>query len=803
MSLERLLQITVATLASLATLLLGMGQRSVAMPLAVIVAAFLSVWLTDFTGWFRLKRLPAGTAAIVALLFCLRELVPLHPATAILIIARLLVYLQVILLFQKKDPRVYWQLLVLSLLQVVVATVFNQGFWFGLLMVVYLFTALLALTLLCLLREELRYRLKNPEATAAQGGAGPESRGARLQAAQTAAPGGGVLSAVLFPGREVFTRVAMLGLGTLILTAAAFFTLPRLGQPAWRGRNVKPRHSVGYSNDVALGEAVGLIIENPEEVMRVRFVDPDSGRVVPVTGEIYLQGAVLTSYATGHWKSPSIDDGHKAPRQSAEAPRGRTERALEPLENPPQTGVVRQTITIEPMNRRELFCIRPFFLTQPNPSIQLSRKGERLLRLPTDMNRRFTFYLDTTAIAHGRQTQFVPVEKAPRIEHLLQMPPPHSLPHSLPDSPHGSAAAESLPNLRALANRWMAGGHYPPRDWANRARLLKARMDNDKRFEYSLEGQRRDSEIDPIEDFVTNNPKGHCEYFATALTLMLRSQGIPARMVVGYKCHEFNRLGGFYQVRQLHAHTWVEVFLPREKLPKTLKKDASISGAWMRLDPTPSSSNISNEPNPWLTPLAGMLNWLEFAWDNYVMEMDRSRQQEAVYGPLVQWAKTTVELLSDPDWWKAQWQNVLHALNPRNWNMSQWFSWRGGLVGSAICLALVFLYRGCRLSVRILRKRLHAARRRRRRDARVEVHFYRRLGTILAKHGLAKDESQTPREFARSAGAKLAQKAETADLAALPEMVVEAFYLVRFGRMPLDTNRREAVEHALARLESL
>ncbi|MEA1952019.1 MAG: DUF3488 domain-containing protein, partial [Planctomycetota bacterium] len=486
MSLERLLQISVATLASLATLLLGMGQRSVAMPLIVVLAAFLSVWLADFTGWFRLKRIPAGIAAVVAMLFCLGELVPLHPATAIMTIARLLVYLQVILLFQKKDPRVYWQLIVLSLLQVVVATVFNQGFWFGLMMVVYLFTALLAMMLLCLLREEIRYRLQST-ATIADRSAGNEPRGVHPREARTATADAELLSAVLFPGRELFARVAMLGLGTLMLTAVAFFTLPRLGQPAWRAQNVTPRRSVGYSNEVELGE-LGLIIENPEEVMRVQFADPDSGAKVQVDGEIYLQGAVLTAYKNGFWMSTTNYDGHKIRGLSEteipdrqERPRFRRRRgpprrlsrmtALNPLKNPPQSGVVRQTITIEPMDRRELFCLRPFFITQPNPSIQIGREDRRLLRSQDYVDRRFTFHLNTTAIVGGRQTQFVPVEKTPNIQDLLQLPKA--------DSADASPAGESLPNLRALADRWMAGGQSRPGDWADRARYLKHRLDND------------------------------------------------------------------------------------------------------------------------------------------------------------------------------------------------------------------------------------------------------------------------------------------------------------------------------------
>ena len=63
---ERLLQINVATLAALGTLLLGMGQRSAWLPLFSMIAAGTSVWLTDVTGWFRLNRKVANVAALAA-----------------------------------------------------------------------------------------------------------------------------------------------------------------------------------------------------------------------------------------------------------------------------------------------------------------------------------------------------------------------------------------------------------------------------------------------------------------------------------------------------------------------------------------------------------------------------------------------------------------------------------------------------------------------------------------------------------------------------------------------------------------
>ncbi len=106
----------------------------------------------------------------------------------------------------------------------------------------------------------------------------------------------------------------------------------------------------------------------------------------------------------------------------------------------------------------------------------------------------------------------------------------------------GAQAPTSLPNLVALARRWIAESGLPRQDRLGRARYLEQKLASG-RYQYSLAGQHRDTRLDPIEDFLTKHPQGHCEYFATALTLMLRSQGIPARLVVGYKCDEWNERG--------------------------------------------------------------------------------------------------------------------------------------------------------------------------------------------------------------------------------------------------------------------
>ena len=151
------------------------------------------------------------------------------------------------------------------------------------------------------------------------------------------------------------------------------------------------------------------------------------------------------------------------------------------------------------------------------------------------------------------------------------------------------SAGRRGPVAGQLARRWLAEPGLPADRRMDRARHLEQQLRDSGKFTYSLKPQQRDYRIDPIEDFITNHPQGHCEYFATTLTLMLRSQGIPARMVVGYKCDEYNPLGSFFQVRQLHAHTWVEAYLEPEQVADDPADPQWRNGGWLRLDPTPGS----------------------------------------------------------------------------------------------------------------------------------------------------------------------------------------------------------------------
>ncbi|UCD56332.1 MAG: DUF3488 domain-containing protein [Candidatus Hydrogenedentota bacterium] len=91
-------------------------------------------------------------------------------------------------------------------------------------------------------------------------------------------------------------------------------------------------------------------------------------------------------------------------------------------------------------------------------------------------------------------------------------------------------------------------------------------------FSYSLD-LRRPVTDDPLYDFLFVSRTGHCEYFATAMTLMTRILGIPARLAKGFQKGEWNETGQFYEVRQRDAHAWVEVYFPDH--------------GWLAFDPSP------------------------------------------------------------------------------------------------------------------------------------------------------------------------------------------------------------------------
>jgi len=115
-------------------------------------------------------------------------------------------------------------------------------------------------------------------------------------------------------------------------------------------------------------------------------------------------------------------------------------------------------------------------------------------------------------------------------------------------------------------------------------------------YRYSLDWLDQNPEGSPLTAFLTQTKAGHCEYFATAATLLLRQAGIPARYAIGFSVHEYSALEQQYLVRARHAHAWTLAYL---------------GGQWQVIDPTPGEwVQAENRLAP---PWSFLGDWFAFA----------------------------------------------------------------------------------------------------------------------------------------------------------------------------------------------
>ncbi|MGH7140964.1 MAG: DUF4129 domain-containing transglutaminase family protein, partial [Pirellulales bacterium] len=320
-------------------------------------------------------------------------------------------------------------------------------------------------------------------------------------------------------------------------------------------------------------------------------------------------------------------------------------------------------------------------------------------------------------------------------------------------------------------------------------------------FTYSLRQNQRSLSIDPVEAFVTRHRAGHCEYFASALVLMLRSVGIPARLAIGFKGGEYNAVGGYYQIRELHAHAWVEAYLDPDSLPISLSTDpqAKKNGAWLVLDPTPGRSEEEFADSFGLGPLKRLLDLTQLVWTNYVLGLDSQRQQEVIYQPLLDRLEDALRSITDEEARERIRRGLRELLVERLGLSHGLFSWQGFLAATIGVLLLVGLWKALVAAFVYVRRWFLRRPTAKARTAH-HVDFYDQFETLLARHGMPRAVTQTPREFALATGGYLAESPLTQHAAALPRRIIDAFYFVRFGQRRLDTTELRSVQQALSDL---
>ena len=787
MKVQRLLQINMAALVSLGTLLLGMGQRSGWLATVVIVAAATSVYFTDILEQFQLSRRAANILAVVAVAIFVHDFLPDDRSNYLPAIANLLIYLQIIHLYRKKTIRIYWQLATLSLLQVVVAAVVSAGFEFGPLLVIYMFVALSALCLFFLYRETASYAPRDLAVTYGDWQWPMTAPPAPPSGRMTDHPSDGAL------GWAVIWQIVKMGLASIAFTMAVFFAVPRVGSMLWQDSETDSQQVVGFSTEISLNE-IGDIIKSDQSVMRVHFIDHGKGNTYELRQEPYFRGATLTNYSpkggSADWKMARRDRGSRL----------QPGRSIKDL--------VRLEIVLEPDRKRALFGMFPVFqVDETTNPVRVERRTGQLFfsdRARPKSSEPFRYVLGTTGFEDGWHRQITPLAKGqqPRSLDALKEWDPDKLPEL-------KRIADSIIDDAMLSDDEVDQGVEPR---FRRAQALEAHFRYNSRYTYSLQAASRQNRspgnpIDPTEDFIANHRTGHCEYFASALALMLRSQDIPARIVVGYRGGEFNSVGEFYQVKRLDAHAWVEAYLEPKHIPASLLREDEPRdvGAWVRLDPTPGTDQSSADQalSGAFARLIELFEYAQVLWTDYVLELNWDRQKKDIYDPLYVELSLLIRDLLSWEVWSHLPIGIARTLGIDIYGRAsgRWFSWRAGLTAMFVCLVFVGVFRLVRPPIGRLIAWIanHRPVPKSRRSLRIE--FYRRLEMVLARHGMKRAATQTQREFALEAAGQLTESPSCRHAASMPRRVVEAFYRVRFGGHALDKHEAEAVEHALTRLE--
>jgi protein-glutamine gamma-glutamyltransferase len=242
-------------------------------------------------------------------------------------------------------------------------------------------------------------------------------------------------------------------------------------------------------------------------------------------------------------------------------------------------------------------------------------------------------------------------------------------------------------------------------------------------FQYTLQLSRTVPR-DPLANFLFERKQGHCEYFASSMAIMLRTLGIPARIVNGFHSGEFNDLTSQYVIRASDAHSWVEAFFPNY--------------GWISFDPTPG---VSTSVRAGWNRVALYVDAMASFWRDWVINYDAGHQQALAVG-----AKSgSQQLFSNlKTWWRQHYELLLKTAR-RSERVVDRSPWKWAIAGFLIAMLLIVGANAGLLWQLLARRRLAA---KPEKSPRVAASiWYERMIGMVGRRGWRKSPTQTPEEF--------------------------------------------------------
>ncbi len=707
----------------------------------------LNAWLVR-TGRFRpLPRWLANSLTLMALVYVMAQ-IALVGSPPLMFIGQFLVLLQLIKLYEQRANRDYAQMLVLSLLLMVAASINTASLLFAVLLIVYLVVALYC----CLL---FHLKLETDRAKAACPISPEKINPLTLRQDQRLLP------------RSMRRFTGFVGAVSIALAVLVFLFFPRGAGSGVLGQlQLKPPTSLtGFSGKMDF-QTVARIKQNNAEIARVFLWEDD--RPIKDGRPFLFRGIALDAYG---------DRDRNDNREWSRSGRN-TELVYEvnreisaSFSVRPRAGqpVLHQRVSIQPNGSSVLFALEGVYAFRPDREMRIRYSPADESMQSTDMQQGM---LDYETWSSGRLAR-------PNIaDRIVRQQFPQ---------------VQSNPRVLAALEQYTRRPEIIPAASVHRSKLIPLQEDNlavaqaiEKHlqgpdFSYTLDltdARELRGGDDPIVAFVTKMKRGHCEYFAAGMALMCQSVGIPARTVLGFKLDEndFNKVGGYYIVRESSAHAWCEV----------LTRDG-----WVSFDPTSSRIDHRTAGWGWWRGVKHFFDYLDFKWGENVIAYDRTRRENLITGmdrKSVRYLTETVNWMRDLKRWIADLPN-----NPRFWNFSSLFV--GGIITLMVVGLFVFLiffvtqkYRLRRRAERIgldnlpPSRQAHLAR---------QLVFYDRLMSLLDQHALPRPRHLTPREYAQGLSFLPPEAYDTI------RRLTRLFYRVRFGQAELDAAAQRRLNRAI------
>ena len=698
----------------------------------------------------------------------------------VMALVHMTLFVSAVKLFQHKRERDWIFLYLIGFFQLLLAAslTFNATFIASLVAYIFFFVATLAAF------EIKRARRETPAAV--------EEVNMRIRRAGLPGKSGRQADAVSAPGSPV--RGNKGGIKYLVsaatvevilvaaLTLPLFFFIPRLNTGNVGGNFGEAQVLTGFSETVRLGE-IASIKSSSRVVMRVKL-DRTPGTW------LRWRGVALEYYDGKSWSFKGREDtastgdkttglggsensiavDHLVPADSGFPENLAPDHDQVPSGQDRRVSVIKQEFYLEPLNVGALFAARKLqrirgplgtlHFPRGTGTVSADRRYGRLayiawsdIRTPSEGELK----ADGMHLQLKQEDLQLPTEERdnirldPRIQNLA-----HEITHGLPDA-------------------------------YDRARAIELYLKT--HYGYSLD--LKYGSDDPLAEFLFNGKEGHCEYFATAMVIMLRMLHIPARVVNGFQMGEYNDVSQMYIVRDRDAHSWVEAYFP-------------ASGAWVEFDPTPSAGINDYSHGGLIARLMKYVDAAEVFWMDYVVTLDRGEQASimiTLQHKLLSLKESIVYYYDRARIWVTD--LVASVFLSRRWSSRDLIIAIAGLLllgGSMVAGSIVvssIRHRGdlasgywpwlLPLFIFPVWRRFSGTGRDPRRPA---ILFYQQMLSIVSRRGAVKRPDETPIEFAESLADPLVRQ------------ITDVYNRVRFGGERLDEGQARQVARLLTELKA-